>query len=619
MLATIAALAGTLLLAPGASAQDTQDNSAAPRYVVWSSVVFTRTGERTPEILGETPPQLTSTGAQEAYAAGSFFRSRYMRVSNGTVGDEASGGELVGLDKNRYDQGQTYSLALEQQYNLATQQAFMQGLYPAYTPANGTDDDADPYHVYTLANGTVVRTPLNGYQYPQLRSAGPNDPNYIYLSGNLGCPSFDIAAELSDTAGGNDGTDEEFNGTYAAVGSAALIGVLDQSYWSYDNAYAIYDYLRFQDAYNETVRSDLANYRSSSTNATFLSTLRWLADEQQYGQLGNLTAQGLRSRQRRQQQPVEGSISTVAGNTLAARVLELLSGAINYSDFGRNKLNLLFADYHPLTSFFALAGLPQRDPRFYGTANFASSVVFELFSITNDTTTFPSTNDLYVRFLFRNGTVDDDSNPFRAYPLFGRANIESDMTWEDFRDEMSNIALSGVGNWCNECGSRTLFCAAFDEDGNETDSASRGSSRRSGLAPAVAGVVGAIIALVIAGLLFALAMLIGGVRVRREKRDRKHDLGGFKGGAKMQSDQDLTIPKGGAMVGASVVEEPRGHERVGSWEMKNAEAGRNHLDVSQQQQQQQDPASLRPSMEEARHDPFADPDGIRPTQTREHV
>lgn len=152
MLATAAALVGALLLAPGSSAQ----NTTAPRYVVWSSVVFTRTGERTPEILGKTPSQITSTGAQEAFAAGSFFRSRYMRVSNGTVGDEASGGELVGLDKNRYDQFQTTSLALEQQYNLATQQAFMQGLYPAYTPGNGTDGDADPYRVYTPANGTVV-------------------------------------------------------------------------------------------------------------------------------------------------------------------------------------------------------------------------------------------------------------------------------------------------------------------------------------------------------------------------------------------------------------------------------------------------------------------------------
>ncbi|CAK1358291.1 unnamed protein product [Cercospora beticola] len=609
MLATAAALAGALLLAPGASAQ----NTTAPRYVVWSSVVFTRTGERTPEILGKIPSQITSTGAQEAFAAGSFFRSRYMRVSNGTVGDEASGGELIGLDKNRYDQFQTTSLALEQQYNLATQQAFMQGLYPAYDPGNGTNEDADPYRVYTPANGTIVQTPLGGYQYPQLRTAGPNDPNYIYLSGNLGCPSFEIAAELSDTAGGSDGTDEEFNGTYAAVGSATLIGVLDQGYWSYDNAYAIYDYLRYQNAYNATVRDELAGYRSSTTNTSFLDTLRYLADEQQYGQLGNLTARRLTTRQRVQQQPVDGSISTVAGNMFASRVLELLSAAINYSDFGRNKLNLLFADYHPLTSFFALAGLPQRDSRFFGTADFASSVVFELFSITNDTSTFPSTNDLYVRFLFRNGTADEASNPFRSYPLFGRANIESDMSWEDFRDGMNNIAMSGIGNWCNECGATTLFCAAFDEDGNESDSASRGSHRHHGLAPAVAGVVGAVIALVIAGILFGLAMLIGGVRVRREKHDRKSDLGGFKGGRKMQSDQDLTIPKGGAMVGASVVDEPRGHERIGSWEMKNAEAGRNHLGAPQ------DPASLRPSMEEARHDPFADPNVIRPTLTREHV
>lgn len=115
----------------------------------------------------------------------------------------------------------------------------------------------------------------------------------------------------------------------------------------------------------------------------------------------------------------------------------------------------------------------------------------------------------------------------------------------------------------------------------------------------------------------------------------KSHWGGFKGGQKMQSDQDLTIPKGGAIVvGASAVNNDEeqdsrripggggGHERVGSWELKHAEAGNRNLNFPEQPQQQQE--SLRPSMEEIRHahdhdDPFADPSGLKPTQTREHV
>ena len=66
-------------------------------------------------------------------------------------------------------------------------------------------------------------------------------------------------------------------------------------------------------------------------------------------------------------------------------------------------------------------------------------------------------------------------------------------------------------------------------------------------------------------------MLFGGLRFHRNNKSKKHDLGGFKGSAKLASDADLHIPKNAAPIGIvanEVVEEPkRGHERVGSWEM----------------------------------------------------
>ena len=58
-------------------------------------------------------------------------------------------------------------------------------------------------------------------------------------------------------------------------------------------------------------------------------------------------------------------------------------------------------------------------------------------------------------------------------------------------------------------------------------------------------------------------MVLGGLRVYRIKRKGKSDLGGFKGGEKLASDADLTIPK--ARAGASVTSVA--HERVGSWEL----------------------------------------------------
>lgn len=82
-------------------------------------------------------------------------------------------------------------------------------------------------------------------------------------------------------------------------------------------------------------------------------------------------------------------------------------------------------------------------------------------------------------------------------------------------------------------------------------------------------------------------MLIGGLRfhrVERSPRNRRSEMGGFKGGQKMASDQDLSMSKGGAVVGASVEREvespmsPIAHERVGSWELKEAEAGRRKVE-----------------------------------------
>lgn len=384
----------------------------------------------------------------------------------------------------------------------------------------------------------------------------------------------------------------------------------------YNNAYAVYDYLQYQNAHNTTVRDALSTLRDVRTNTSYLTQLSWLASQQQYAMLGNLAAlnpyTGASSLQ-----TVTGSISTLPGNMLASKVLAQLENAIA-SAGAQFKLNVLFADFYPLMSFFALAGLPGLNSNFYGIPDYAASAVFELFSYENSTNaTYPGAESLYVRFSFRNGTsgVEDE---FRSYPIFGRGPDATEMPWEEFQTQMERISFGGnevVPEWCNQCGSPSLFCAAFNSD--LTASGSRpyrgwrgGSDDDDGMAPAVAGVIGAIIALAIAGIIFGMAMVLGGVRVRRDGSKKRSELGGFKGGQKMASDQDLTIPKGkdGVTVGASVVDAPMspsgGHERIGSWEMKNAEAGRG--------------LSARPSMEQ-RENPFHDPEGLRPVQSREVV
>ena len=146
--AVLAALAAATLFTPTSHAQE--------KYTVWSSVIFTRSGERTPATLGDLPTQLTSLGAQQQYASGQFFRERYLTSMGSADGIDSA--PIAGISPNIPDVRQIYTFGLDFQYTLASAQAFMQGFYPPFQLTNN-DTEAqmsfDPTSV--LANSTYVR------------------------------------------------------------------------------------------------------------------------------------------------------------------------------------------------------------------------------------------------------------------------------------------------------------------------------------------------------------------------------------------------------------------------------------------------------------------------------
>lgn len=133
----------------------------AQGYTVWSSVVFSRTGERTPEALGSLPVVLTPLGANQSYNAGAYLRDRYFGQSsiNGI-----STAPIQGLSSEIIQYNQVYVGTLDSQYMAASAQAFMQGLYP---PIGAKADDNTAAGDSTLADGTVVRfpAPIDAYQF----------------------------------------------------------------------------------------------------------------------------------------------------------------------------------------------------------------------------------------------------------------------------------------------------------------------------------------------------------------------------------------------------------------------------------------------------------------------
>lgn len=159
MFALVVALAATIVLTPTAFAQN-----ANQQYTVWSSVVFQRTGERTPEIVGDgnIPTVLTSIGANQAYEVGQWFRSRYIdsQISsnlNGTDGAFDDGAPLFGLNADIYSNLETYAMSLDQQWNVGTATAFLQGLYPPFSPGSNSSVGSTVDPTSWTSNNSYVR------------------------------------------------------------------------------------------------------------------------------------------------------------------------------------------------------------------------------------------------------------------------------------------------------------------------------------------------------------------------------------------------------------------------------------------------------------------------------
>ena len=131
-----------------------QTLAAGSKYTVWSSVVFSRTGERTPIAYGGMPTILTPLGANQSYTNGLAMRERYL----GAYTDNGVGGAPIpGLNSDFIDSNQVYIGTPDYQYTVGSAQAFMQGMYPPTTKGANTVQKAHSGPVVNvLADGSTV-------------------------------------------------------------------------------------------------------------------------------------------------------------------------------------------------------------------------------------------------------------------------------------------------------------------------------------------------------------------------------------------------------------------------------------------------------------------------------
>ncbi len=360
------------------------------------------------------------------------------------------------------------------------------------------------------------------------------------IQGNVACTQYS-QSELAFRSDTN--VQQVYNRTinfYQTLWGTFFQGTFPSSMANFFYAYELYDYAQYEYEHNPQVASLL--------NPSELSLLAALAETQQRDLNGNLTASGKYS---------GDMVRAISGRMLAAKVVEMFRESIS-SEGLNNKLNLMFGSFEPFIAFFALSNLVNSA----SAANFealpgpGAAMVFELFSVNLNTSTYPDSTDLWVRFLYRPDT--NPQTPFTEYPLFGNGNSQSRMRFPDFVNAMDAVAITSVAGWCDICDSINLFCGSLEGSGYYGSSPSGSGSSGSGIVPAVAGVIGAVVTLAVIGLAAVAAVVLGHIRFyRADRQQRASSLGGFKGAEKMASDTDLAVSKGGGR-----------HERIGSWELR---------------------------------------------------
>ncbi|AEO61819.1 hypothetical protein MYCTH_2141041 [Thermothelomyces thermophilus ATCC 42464] len=358
--------------------------------------------------------------------------------------------------------------------------AFMQGLYPPI-PHAACDSDVPNHH--WLSNGSILNNPLNGYQYPNIRTLAPDrDPDSIWV--------FSEAFPLSQT--------------------------------NFYNAHELYDCAAYR-----------WNHESSSASAMTsddLEALRQLAWQEQslkYGHSDNVQ---------------RDSSFAIAGRTLASRVAAIFAENIE-SRGERNKLSLAFTTHEPFLGFFALANLTvgPSNHLFSQLPNPGATLTFELFSVDepvgshnadsskadasypvdhynktsgshrvrarlptsrNSSTispSFPDTDHLYVRCLYQNPDRynysiknGNSTRELTPCPLFD--NTHTAIPFKHFNAIVSAIGIADAASWCNACGSgdTVFFCKGAEP---------RTERQQHHLLAALAGSAGTLLAVSLIGFL----------------------------------------------------------------------------------------------------------------------
>ncbi|KAG8526124.1 uncharacterized protein KY384_000117 [Bacidia gigantensis] len=450
--------------------------------------IFHRHGDRTPKA---TPPaNLTDLGYSEVYDSGTYYRQRYV--------SSTASHKIQGINADIVKLSQLAVSAPVDNVLQNSAQGFLQGLYPGVGPKLGQE---------TLANKTIIGAPLNGYQLipVQVAASGAGSENSAWLQGSSNCANAIVSSDNYFSSAEYKSLLNSTTDFYKNL-TPTVNGILGANDMTFKNAYSIFDILNVASIHNATIPS------SSLLTPSTLTQIRTLADTHEYALAANTS----------------DPIRAISGAVLAAEILQALNATLATPQKAP-KLTIQFGAYASFLSFFSLAALPAVEPDFYGIPDYASAMIFELFTTATPPTGSAAidTKDVQVRFLFHNGTTSNDYDPV-AYPLFGNKGAAPEIAWTDFAAGMSKFAVGDQKDWCQACGNSTSVCASTAPPPAAQDKSGGGSG---GVSKPVAGVIGAMVTLAVILGLEALVLLMAGLRVVKKRKGEPVNANGGSSGS----------------------------------------------------------------------------------------
>ncbi|KAF9783326.1 phosphoglycerate mutase-like protein [Thelephora terrestris] len=340
----------------------------------------------------------------------------------------------------------------------------VQGLWPATTAYNET-----------LANGTTVVGPLNGYQYILIESVEPDDD--ISLEGWTDCKTFTNSTEQFYASPFFKAKEQQ-----SSQFLQALAPYLGGRPAQFENMWNIYDYVEVQSVHNATFAGEIP--------PAFVQQARDLANWHEYYVFSS---------------PDPNSINTVAVRTFVPSLTEYINRIANSSD--PLKFAYTAASYKPFISLFNVTGVAEMNTTFAGVVDFAASVALEV-------RTSPSTGP-FIRFNFKNGTNDLSYN---TYGIMGSAS--GDVPIQTFIDTLSPIAIENLPQWCNLCGNNFSRGCQYLQEGN-VNADTKGLRWGGSVSPVGAGFLGAGLTVFVVGISVMVGIALGVLRVGKARPVRR--------------------------------------------------------------------------------------------------